>query len=109
MSTTEQIEIVIPSSEEHRKEILNAIKEMSNAMTRMDGEKDFIKETKKFIKETYDIDSKWLNKALKDYHEDRFEQTQKEYEEYEAFYETIVNMKNNATSTDDDEDFQDES
>lgn len=103
MSVSEQIEIVIPSSEEHRKDIFNQIKAMSNAMTRKESEDEFIKETKKFIKETYDIDTKWINKALKDYHKDKFDSTVKEFEEYEAFYESIVNMKNNATQGSDDE------
>jgi len=105
MSVSDQIEIVIPSSEEHRKDILSAIKEMSNSLSRMDAEKEYIKATKKFIKETYDIDPKWIAKTLNDYHKDKFDASVKEFEEYEAFYETIVNMKNDATSDagDDDE------
>lgn len=94
MSVTEHLEIPVPSSEEHRKDIFRAIQQMSNAMTRKEGEDAFIKETKKFIKETYDIDTKWINKVLKDYHKDKFDATVKEFEEYEAFYESIVNMKN---------------
>jgi Ni,Fe-hydrogenase I large subunit len=93
---SDQIEINIPSSEEHRKEIFAAIEQMSNSLTRMKGESDYIKETKKFIKETYEIDPKWISKTLKDFHEDKFDKTVKEFEEYEAFYETIVKMKNNS-------------
>jgi hypothetical protein len=74
---------------------------MSNAMTRMEGEKEYIKETIKFIKETYDIDAKWINKTLKDFHKDKFDASVKEFEEYEAFYESIVNMKNNSTTEED--------
>jgi len=96
MSVSKQIEIIIPSSEEHRKDILNQIKQMSDALTRMDSEKEFIKDTVKFVKETYDIDPKWINKTLKDFHKNKFDETVKEFEEYEAFYETIVNMKNNS-------------
>ncbi|MDX1532675.1 MAG: hypothetical protein R3230_00555 [Nitrosopumilaceae archaeon] len=99
MSVTEQIEIVIPSSEEHRKDIFQKIQEMSNAESRIESEKEFIKETKKWIKETYDIEPKWISKALKDYHKNKFDETVHEFEEYEAFYESIVNMKNNATSS----------
>jgi len=95
--SSEQIEINIPSSEEHRKDIFKAIEQMSDAMTRMKAEGEYIKETKKFIKETYEIDPKWISKTLKDFHDDKFDKTVKEFEEYEAFYETIVNMKNNAT------------
>jgi len=93
---SDQIEINIPSSEEQRKEIFVAIEQMSNSLTRMKGESDYIKETKKFIKDSYDIDPKWISKTLKDFHEDKFDKTVKEFEEYEAFYETIVNMKNNS-------------
>lgn len=98
MSVSEQIEIPVPTSEEHRKEIFNALKEMSNAMTRIDAENDFIKDTKKAIKENFGIDTKWLTKALKDYHSDRFDVSVKEFEEYESFYESVVNMKNNSTA-----------
>lgn len=104
MSVTDQIEIPVPSSEEHRKDIFEKIKQMSNAMTRMEGEKEFIKETKKLIKENYDIDTKWINMTLKDYHEDKFDESVKAFEEYEGFYESIVNMKNNATASSEGED-----
>lgn len=99
MSVTEQIEIPIPSSEEHRKDILKAIQQMSNAMTRKEAEDEYIKQTLKFIKETYDIDTKWINKTLKDYHKDKFDASVKEFEEYNAFYETVVKMKNNAVES----------
>lgn len=103
MSVSEQIEINIPSSPEDRAKLFKGIKEMSNAKTRIEAEQSFIKETAKALSENFDLDKKWINKLVADYHKDTFDKSVKEFEEYEALYETVVKQTDRAPVEEQDE------
>lgn len=90
MSTVEQVEIIVPSSPVDRKAIQDGIKEMSNSMSRIASEQEYITETLKSLKEKYGIDTKWLRKALTDFHKDQFDKTVKEADEYAEMFEIIM-------------------
>lgn len=89
-------EYVIPSSPADRVKVKQAVEQISNAMDRARGEGEFIKATKERIKAEIGIPSKVMKKLAKDYNDQQFKQRQKENEEYEALYETVMNMTSNS-------------
>jgi len=104
MSTTEQVEIIVPSSPADRKAIKDAIKEMSNSMSRITSEQEYITETLKSLKEKFGVDTKWLRKALNDFHKDQFDKTVKEADEYAEFFEMVMLKSHNQNLGDDADD-----
>lgn len=80
------------SNEVDRKKIREALQECSNSLTRISSERDLIKEIAKDLSETYEIPKKQVNKMIKVYHKQNFNEEIATQNEFEALYEEVVNL-----------------
>ena len=81
--------IIIPSTQEDKKKIRNAMDEISNAMTRIEGERDHIKEIKKKLKDDFTFSLKVINRMAKVHHKRNFTEEQSQNEDFEVLYESV--------------------
>lgn len=78
------------SSEADRKKLLDAIKECSNSKTRIEGERDFIKEAVSKVCEDLKLPKNIVNRLVKVYHKQNYDEEVVTHEQFEQLYETIV-------------------
>jgi uncharacterized membrane protein YgaE (UPF0421/DUF939 family) len=82
--------IIIPSSPEDRKLVLNALKEISNSYTRSEAEKDFVKETINELADNVEIEKKHIRQLAQIYHRQNLSEVRDRVDTIEALYEAIV-------------------
>lgn len=82
--------IIIPSSPEDRKLVLDALKEISNSYTRTEAEKDFVKETINELADKVEIEKKHIRQLAKIYHKQNLTEVRDQVDTIEALYEAIV-------------------
>lgn len=80
--------IIIPTSEEDRKKIREAMKEISNSYLRVESEKDFVKEALVALEEAVGIPKKYLKKMSNIYHKQNMSELVSELEDLEALFES---------------------
>jgi len=78
------------SAETDRKKLLDAIRECSNSMTRIESEKDLIKEAVKTVCEDLKLPKRLVNRLVKVYHKQNYDEEVATHEQFEQLYETIV-------------------
>ena len=78
------------SSEADRKKLLDAIQECSNSMIRIGREKDFIKEAVSKVFEDLKFPKRIVNRMIKVYHKQNYDEEVATHEQFEQLYETIV-------------------
>jgi hypothetical protein len=78
------------SAEADRKKLLDAIRECSNSMTRIEAEKDLIKEAVKVVCEDLKLPKRLVNRLVKVYHKQNYDEEVATHEQFEQLYETIV-------------------
>ena len=78
------------SNEADRKKLLDAVQECSNSMTRMDGEKDFIREAVKKVSDDLKLPKQVVQRLVKVYHKQNYDEEVATHEQFEQLYETIV-------------------
>lgn len=78
------------SSDSDRKKLYDAIKECSNSMTRIAAEKDLIKEAVKHVCEELKLPKRLVNRLVKVYHKQNYDEEVATHEQFEQLYETIV-------------------
>jgi hypothetical protein len=88
--SVKQMSINQISSEADRKKLFDAIKECSDSMTRIEGEKDFIKEATKKVCEDLKLPKRLVNRLVKVYHKQNYDEEVATHEQFEQLYETIV-------------------
>lgn len=86
----QQLSINQISSETDRKKLLDAIKECSNSLTRMEGERDYIKEAVTQVAKDLQLPKRLVNKMVKVYHKQNYDEEVATHEQFETLYETIV-------------------
>lgn len=77
------------STNEDKKKVANAIKEISDSMTRIDAEKDLIKDIIQVTYENHEIDKKHIRKLASIYHKQNMSEVRYEYDEVETLYEEL--------------------
>lgn len=82
--------VIIPSSPEDRKKILEAMKEYSNSMTRIEAEKDFQKDVLDKIQEDFELPKKYMRKVASIYHKQNLTEVVGEVSDVEDLYEALV-------------------
>jgi hypothetical protein len=82
--------IIIPSSEDDKKKIKDAMLEISNSMTRIDAEKDFIKEAVAELSDKVQIPKKYLNKMARIFHKQNLSEVKTEMDDIETLYESTM-------------------
>ena len=78
------------SAESDRKKLVDAIRECSNSMTRIAAEKDLIKEAVKVVCEDLKLPKRLVNRLVKVYHKQNYDEEVATHEQFEQLYETIV-------------------
>lgn len=82
--------VIIPSSPEDRRKVLEAMKEYSNSLTRIEAEKDFQKEVLDKIEEDFDLPKKYMRKVANIYHKQNLTEVVGQVNDIEDLYEALV-------------------
>jgi len=90
MSITNDETLPTVITEEHRKQIQGALKEMSNSLTRIEGERDHMKAISDKILEDCLVPKKDFNKLAKIYHASNLAQECAKSEEFMQFAEAVL-------------------
>jgi|TARA_B110000977_G_scaffold147147_1_gene186506 hypothetical protein len=92
MSIVDTSDHTLPTviTEEHRKQIQGALKEMSNSMTRIEAEKDHMKAIAEKILEDTLVPKKDFAKLAKIYHASNLAQEAAKSEEFMQFAEAVL-------------------
>jgi len=94
----------VPSSPADRQKLRIALEEITNCMAMQDAQKDQMKEIITTIKENFELDPKHIRKMAKTMYDRSYADLQKENEEFEVLYETVIEGANPDGTTADDED-----
>lgn len=78
------------SNEADRKKLFDAIRECSNSMTRMSAEKDYIKDSIKSVCDDLKLPKRLVNRLVKVYHKQNYDEEVATHEQFEQLYQTIV-------------------
>lgn len=76
-----------------RKKLLDCLKECSNSLTRIEGERDYIKEAVTDIAKQLQLPKRIMNKMVKVYHKQNYDEEVATQEQFEQLYETVVDLK----------------
>lgn len=90
---TEEVKMstsMIISNPADQKKLLDFLREASNSLTRISAERDLIKEGAKKICDDLTLTKKVVNKMVKVYHKQSFQEEVAEHEQFEHLYATIV-------------------
>ena len=82
--------VIVPSSPEDRKKILDALVEISNSLTRIEAERDLIKDILVSVEDKFELPKKYTRKLAKIYHKQNFTEVQEEQDTLETLYETVA-------------------
>jgi hypothetical protein len=89
MSVT-QIGANVLSNPADRDKLLNVVRECSGSMTRMDGEKDFVRESIKNICKELDLPKRLVQRMVKVYHKQNYDEEVAVHEQFETLYQSVV-------------------
>lgn len=81
---------VILSNPNDKKKLFDVIKEASASMTRIEGEKSLIKESVSDISKELKISKRLINRMIKVYHKQNFDEEVAIQDEFENLYETVT-------------------
>jgi arsenate reductase-like glutaredoxin family protein len=86
----QQLSVNLLSNPADRDKLLKVIKECSDSMTRISAEKDLIKESVKEICEQLELPKRLVNRMVKVYHKQNYDEEVTVHEQFETLYETVV-------------------
>lgn len=73
-----------------QKKLLDMLREASNSLTRIESERDLIREMKKNVCDELQLEKKVINRMVKVYHKQSFQEEVAEHEQFETLYGSIV-------------------
>jgi len=73
-----------------QKKLLDMLREASNSLARIEGERDLIREMKKRVCDELQLEKKVINRMVKVYHKQSFQEEVAEHEQFETLYGSIV-------------------
>lgn len=82
--------VIVPSSQEDKKKIRQALQEISESLTRMEAERDLIKDILQTVEDNYKIKKKYTRRLAKVYHKQNFNQVQQDQQDLETLYESVT-------------------
>ena len=89
MSVT-QVGANVLSNPADRDKLLNVVRECSGSMTRMDGEKDIVRESIKNICKELDLPKRLVQRMVKVYHKQNYDEEVAVHEQFETLYQSVV-------------------
>jgi len=84
------VDLIVPTSTADRDKLFKVIKECSGSLARVDGERTFIKESVGNICKELNLPKRLVNRLLKVYHKQNFEEETAVNDQFQTLYETIV-------------------
>ena len=88
--SVQQMSVNQISNPADREKLLNVLRECSASMTRMEGEKDYIKKSVTEICKQLQLPKRLVNRMVKVYHKQNYDEEVAVHEQFETLYETIV-------------------
>ena len=88
--TIKQLDVNILSNPEDRQKLLKVIKDCSDSMTRAKSEKDFVREAVTEISEELEVPKRLVNRMVKVYHKQNFDEEVAVQDQFETLYQTVV-------------------
>jgi hypothetical protein len=88
--TIKQLDVNILSNPEDRQKLLKVIKDCSDSMTRAKSEKDFVREAVAEISEELEVPKRLVNRMVKVYHKQNFDEEVAVQDQFETLYQTVV-------------------
>lgn len=79
-----------------RKKIRDALQEASNSMTRISAERDLIKDIAADLSDQFQIPKKQVNKMIRVFHKQSFNEEVAAQEEFETLYQEVVDLQSTA-------------
>lgn len=86
----QQIDINQLSNKADRDKLLKVLKECSDSLTRIDGEKDLIREAVTDTCKQLQLPKRLVNRMVKVYHKQNYDEEVAVHEQFETLYETVV-------------------
>jgi hypothetical protein len=84
------VDLIVPSSTADRDKLFKVIKECSGSLARVDGERTYIKEAIGDICKELNLPKRLVNRLLKVYHKQNFEEETVVNDQFQTLYETVV-------------------
>lgn len=81
---------ILPSTNEDKQTILQALIEIDVSLTRIEAERDLIKEIADGLKEDFGLGKRLVNRLAATYHKGNAEEVLQQFEEYASFYDGVV-------------------
>jgi hypothetical protein len=88
--TIQQMAINQLSNPADREKLLHVIRDCSDSLTRMSAERDLMKESIDEISKQLDIPKKFINRMVKVYFKQNYDEEVAVHEQFETLYESIV-------------------
>ena len=88
--TIKQLDVNILSNPEDRQKLLKVIKDCSDSMTRAKSEKDFVREAVAEISEELEVPKRLVNRMVKVYHKQNYDEEVASHDQFETLYETVI-------------------
>lgn len=88
--TIKQLDVNMLSNPEDRQKLLKVIKDCSDSMTRAKSEKDFVREAVAEISEELEVPKRLVNRMVKVYHKQNFDEEVAVQDQFETLYQTVV-------------------
>ena len=86
----QQLAINKLSNPADKEKLLKVLKACSDSMTRMDAEKDLIREEVKEICQQLELPKRLVNRMVKVYHKQNYDEEVAVHEQFETLYESVV-------------------
>jgi len=84
------VDLIVPSSTADRDKLFKVIKECSGSLARVEGERTYIKEAIGDICKELNLPKRLVNRLLKVYHKQNFEEETVVNDQFQTLYETVV-------------------
>lgn len=88
--TIQQMTINQITNPADKQKLLNVLKECSASKTRMEAERDLIKEAVSNISKELNLPKRIINRMVKVYHKQNFDEEVAVQDQFETLYQTIV-------------------
>ncbi len=95
MTKKDKLAVNALSNPEDRKKLQKVLQNCSDSLTRIAGERDFIKSEVDGICEVLELDKKVVNKMVKTYFKQNFDEEVSEHDAFETLFELVVNSGKN--------------
>lgn len=86
----EQFSVNSLSNSADREKLMDMIKECSNSLVRIQGERDYIKEAVTEMSKQFDIPKRLLNKLIRVYYKQNFDEEVAVSEQFQELYESVI-------------------